>query len=167
MIPPDHCVLDSEVTKPNCHSAGYWSEHGCNKVLERGSTTSATRGVSRCQPCHLSFQPSTFPVLWASLSQVHSQIRFRPLLCKGQRVDCLKGNSAASHTKWLMRNVQHWTHGNVATWQRLRLPRSGVGKNTFVKDKRDKITQIAKSYVTDVSWVFKFFHDSSSLKAKK
>lgn len=89
--PPDCHVLDFDIAKPTCHSAGYPSRYGYKKVLERGSIRSTTRGVTHCQPCHLS---SCLPLpLCCGLLCPKSMARLGSghFLCKVSKGRLLKG----------------------------------------------------------------------------
>ena len=102
----------------------------CEEMLVRSRTTPATRTVSVVASL-LSVLPSASPVVWASVSQVHGQIRFRPLLCTGSKDRLLE--------EWLSPNTNQVIDEECivlgSIWQRLRQLRSGVGKDTFVKDR--------------------------------
>lgn len=124
-------VLNSYITEPTCHSAGYPLGPVCEKVLARGRTTPATRRVSFIAspaicppafhlPCGMGFSvPSPWP------DQV------QPILCTGSRGRLLK--------EWLSPNTNQVIDEECttldSTWKRLRQPKSGVGKCTFLKTK--------------------------------
>lgn len=128
--PPDYHVLNSYITKPTCHSARSlwgmcvkrcWWEAGPHQPLEQCLSLPA---------CFL-LLPSTSPVVWASVSQVHGQIRFRPLLCTGSKDRLLE--------EWLSPSTNQVIDEEckVLGWIRqcLRQLRSGAGKDIFVKDR--------------------------------